>query len=258
MRNLAGLLTIAAFVTSCSSMQTLGRHQFTTHEGLVDGRSNIPDHGFMQVEPNEHICDGNNRLSAGYAVKIRKPNSGETQSEYTQYVEAEKVRVSLCSKVALWCSTHTPYFCKPNDEACLKERPRTNRNTCAVKVLDARNKPHLWPITISLNQETWIECARTSDDYESSLAYASVSNKAWVKDQPKWVQFCEQLRPKEECELIIQNFETPTWFVWPDASRWAVDILHKDKVEVVREGDYWVGSTQVDLTPACMLFENRY
>lgn len=258
MRNITALLIFATLITSCSSMQTHGGHQFTTHEGRVDGLNNLPDHGFMQVEPNEQICDGRNQLSAGYAVKIRKPNSGEAQSEYTQYVEAEKVRASICSKVALWCSTHTPYFCKPDDDACLKDRPRTNRNTCAVKVLDARNKPHLNPITISLNQETWIECARTSDDYESPLAYASVSKKAWLKDQPKWVQFCQQYRSKEECELIVQNFETPTWFIWPDASRWAIDTLVKDTPTVMTDGDVIYSTVEVDITPACKLMEERH
>jgi len=243
---------------SCSSMQTHNGHQFTTHEGRTDGLSNIPAHGFMVVEPNERICNGNNRLSAGYMVKIRKPNSGETQSEYNQYVEAEKVRTSICSKVALWCSTHTPYFCRPDDDACLREHPNTNnRNTCTVKVLDIRNKPHLLPITSSRNEQTWIDCG-SSDDYDSPLAYVAMTKKAWVKDQAKWFQFCEQRRPKEECELIVQHNVTPTWFIWADASRWAVDILHSNKVEVVRDGDNWVGSTEIDLTPACVLFEDRF
>lgn len=251
-------LVIMGSIVACTSMRTYNGHRFTAHEGRVDGLNNLSDHGFMQVESNDQICGGNNHLTAGYVVQIRKPNSGETQSEYNLYVAAERVRASVCSKAALWCSTSSHYFCKPDDSACLKEHSGATRNTCKVKVLDARNKPELRPITDNNGDGTWIQCGSSADDYESILARTAVSEKAWVKDQTKWVQFCQQHRPKEECDLILQHYESPTWFVWADASRWVVEILSKEKPTVERDGDRWIGTVKVDLGPACSLLEGRF
>lgn len=258
MKTLVIALVIIGSIAACTSMQTYNGHRFTNHEGRVDALYNTPDHGFMQVEKNDQICDGNNRLTAGYVVHIRKPNSGETKSEYDHYIDAEKVRASVCSKAALWCSTQTHYFCKPDDSACLKDHSGATRNTCKVKVLDGRNKPHLRPITIGENGGSWIYCGSSGDDYESSLTHTVMSNRAWVKDQAKWVRFCEQHRPKEECDLILQYYESPTWFVWADASRWATEILIKEKPTVERDGDRWIATVEVDLGPACPLLESRY
>jgi hypothetical protein len=245
-------LAMVVVIAACSSMR------FTSHDGRVDGLNNIPDHGFLKTTKAGDICGGNSILTAGYVVHLRGPSSGETQSEYEKYVDAERVRASVCSKAALWCSSRSHYFCKPDDSTCLKERPGATRNTCKIKVLDAGNKPDLRPITEQIGDSTWIQCGGDSDGYESELAHTVVTEKAWVKDQAKWAQFCQQNRPKEECDLILQHYESPTWFSWPDASRWATEILIQEKPMVERDGDRWIGTVKIDLSPACPLMEKRY
>lgn len=230
-------------VSACSTLRYNG-HSFTDHDGQVDGLS-IPRHGFMKTKASDRICEGDSRLIAGYVVHLREPKSGETESEYGNYVEAEKVRASVCSKVSLWCDTQSHYFCQPDDDKCLKEHPNSTRNTCRVRTRD-------------VGIESWTQCGGNGEGYSSSLARAVVSKKAWVKDYGKWMKFCEQHRSKQECDQILQHRESETWFVWPDASRWAATILMKNEPVVERDGDKWIGTVEVDLEPACELMENRF
>lgn len=251
-----GLILIT--LVACSTFHYNG-HSFTDHDEQVDGLRNIPHHGFMKTESNDRICKGENHLTAGYVIHLREPKSGETESEYGKYIEAERVRAAVCSKVALWCDTKAHYFCKPDDDKCLKEHPGATRNTCRMKTADVTgNKQSLRPITQQVGDESWIQCGGDGDDYASPLARTVVSNKAWVKDRSQWMKFCEQHRSKQECDQILQHRESETWFVWPDASRWATTILMKNEPTVERVGDRWVGTVEVDLEPACGLMENRH
>lgn len=245
-------------VSACSTLRYNG-HSFTDHDEQVDGLRNIPKHGFMKTEGNNRICDGDSRLIAGYVVHLREPKSGETESEFSNYLEAEKIRAAVCSKVALWCDTRAHYFCRPDDDKCLKEHPNSTRNTCRMRTLDVMgSKQSLRSITQQVGDDSWIQCGGDSDQYASPLARTVVSNRAWVKDNGKWMKFCEQHRSKQECDQILKHRETETWFVWPDASRWAMTILMKNEPVVERDGDKWVGLIEVDLEPSCGLMENRF
>lgn len=257
-RILATLLTSLLVISACSSFQHKG-HSFTDHKGQVDGLRNIPNHGFMKPEHDDKICDGTSSLTAGYVVHLREPKKGETESDYYNYIEAEKVRASVCANVAIWCDTRSQYFCRPDDDKCLAEHPNSIRNTCRMKTSDVTaDRKVLSPITQQIGDESWIQCGGDQDQYRSPLALTVGKDKAWVKDHGKWMKFCEQHKIKRECDQILQHRESQTWFIWPDASRWATTILMKDEPTVERVDDKWVGTAEVNLELACRLMEKRH
>lgn len=253
----AGLLLLLV-ISACSSFQHNG-HTFTDHKGQIDGLRNIPHHGFKKTNGDDQICNGNRQLTAGYVVHLREPKVSEAESEYKSYVEAEEVRASVCAKVALWCDTHSQYFCRPDDDKCLREHPNSTRNTCRMKTSDVSlDRKALGPITQQIGEESWIQCGGDFDEYASPLALAVVKDKAWIKDHGKWMKFCEQHKSKQDCNQLLQHRETQTWFAWPDASRWAVTMLLKDEPTVERVDDKWVATVEVGLEPACGLMEKRH
>jgi len=258
MKYLLSGFTFVTLIGACSSTQKFGDFRFTTHDDRVDGLNNIPKHGFIDNDNIDRFCDGSNRLTGGYLTHLRSPKTGESQEDYDKYVGAEKIRTSICAKASIWCATRSHYFCKPNDDDCLNKHPGAYRNTCKVKVLEPQEKPELSPISQQIGNDTWIQCGGDDDRYESTLAHIATTTKAWTKDQAKWIQLCQSHRPKEECDLILKEYFSGTWFSSPDHSRWATEILVKDKPKVERDGNRWIGTVEIDFTPACGLLQTRH
>lgn len=252
------ILVLFMITVSCASVQH-GGITFSSHDGY--DFHNVPKHGFAEVDKDQKVCDGDNTVKGGYWVELREPTTGETESEYQTYLKAEEIRVGLCAEAVTWCATNLNTLCSSTDDQCLNDKPSMGiRNTCRIKVIDSWDKPHLKPITTMVGQERWIVCGTAQDDYASSLAKVTSTIKAWNKSDESWKQFCLKNRSKDDCEVLVTENESKTYFINPNADRWAVQITNRAKPTVRREGDRIFGSIEIDLTPACKsgLIEPRH
>lgn len=248
------LIPLFAFAVGCSSTQVIDGHRFTTHE--ADERSNLPQHGFFEVDRNQDICGDEPKVKGGYFVIPRKPRSGETTSEYNNYLAAEKIRVRLCAKASLWCSSKMDLFCKANNKDC-KEKNRTiERSTCRIK--PNNYGAEISPILNNDISNRTIICGTAQDNHVSALAWTTATDKAFYRDRSKWNNFCAEYRSKAECAAILREHESSSYLIEPDASRWAVDILSQEKSEVKTDGDLIYSTIELDVNPACKMIEGRH
>jgi hypothetical protein len=246
------------FTVSCASVQH-GGITFSSHDGY--DFHNVPKHGFAEVDQDQKVCYDDSAVKGGYWVQLREPNRGESESEYKAYIEAEEIRAGLCAEVATWCSTNLNTLCSPTDDQCIRDKGSMGiRNTCRIKVTDSWDKPHLKPITTMVGQERWIVCGTAQDEYTGPIAKTTSTNKAWDKSQKSWEQFCLKNRSKDECDAIVTEYESRTYFISPSSNRWAVQITNQSKPTVTRDGDRIFGTIEIDLTPVCKsgLIEPRH
>lgn len=239
-------------LAGCASIKYDGM-TFSSHKGSV--QYEVPYHGFADIDSNQKVCGEQNTFKAGYFVELRQPRKGETESEYQQYEKAESVRAELCADAALWCSTELNILCSPNDNECLKDKPMGIINTCRIKVVDARNKPHLHSI---IDMNGWVNCGGASDAYTSTVAKTGTTTGAWNKDLDRWQQHCLKHRRQDECDSILKDTETQTYFIRPDANRWAIQISNKTSPRTERDHNKVFSTIEVDASPSCYLLEKRH
>lgn len=251
MKALAALLPLL-ILAGCASIKYDGM-TFSSHKGSL--QYEVPDHGFADIDSNKKVCGDQNKVKAGYFVELRPPRKGETESDYQQYEKAESIRADLCAEAALWCSTELNILCSPSDDDCLRDKPMGTTNTCRIKVIDSRNKPHLHSI---IDMNGWINCGGTGDAYTSAVAKAGTTTGAWDKNLEKWQQHCLKHRPQDECDSILKDTETQTYFIRPDANRWAIQIPSKTSPRTERDGNRIFSTTEVDTSPSCHLLEKRH
>lgn len=250
------LVLLALIGSGCSTIR-LGDSKFSTHESY--DMKNIPEHGFLVVDRDQNICNGEHTLRGGYAVKIRKPRPGETESEYISYQQAEDIRARVCAKAATWCSTQTDLLCRADDHDCkAQNRKMGERSTCRVPVTEGNANPLLSHIRGKVDDGQWINCGTGTDEYTSSLAWVTTTNKSFIRDRSKWTQFCQQQRSADECEGILRVYETDSFLLQPDSARWAVDSLVKQKPEVHSQDDWVYSTVEINTAPLCEMLENRY
>lgn len=249
------LVLITVLATGCSTIK-LGGHDFTKAE--PNAVANLPAHGFIRTDKTQDICGKDSTVTGGYYVIPRKPKSGETESEYKNYLAAERIRVRACTRLSLSCSTELNLFCRADDEECKeKSNYSSQRSNCRIKP-ESTADGSLSPILDMNIGDRHIVCGTAQDEYTSALSWLTASSKAFIKDHKQWIKFCQKYRPLEECNVIIKERETNSYLIEPNANRWAVEtILTKDPT--VHESDDIIFSTiEVDLKPSCEMIEKRH
>lgn len=250
------MILLALLITGCSSVRKIDGNQFLDHE--ANERTNLPQHGFLKADPNQDVCGKDSTIRGGYFVIPRKARSGETESEFNKYLASEQIRAQVCAKVSLWCSTQTDLLCRADDQNCKDENGRMGqRSTCRVKPGDLSDGK-LSPILDKSGDEPRIMCGTAQDEYIAPLAWTTSTNKAFVRDRTKWIQFCQEYRPADECVAIIRENETSSFLIQPDAARWIIDVLVKEKATVREDGDVIYSTMELDVAPACGLMEKRH
>lgn len=249
-------LLLVVILVGCASTQKIDGHTFSKHEAFEN--ANLPVHGFLKTDRQQNICGHEPIIKGGYYVVPRKPRSGETESEYRRYLNAEEARVRLCAKASLWCSTELNIFCRADDEKCKEERgPGAARSICKIKPND-NSDGLLSPVLDRNIEDRWIICGTKADEFTSPLSWMTTTNKAFLKDRKSWVKFCEQHRPTEECNAILNSKETSSYFVEPDAGRWIIDTLVADKPTVNFDDEIIYSTLEIDASPSCEMMEERH
>lgn len=249
------LILIALLSTGCSTIK-LGGHKFTKAE--PNELANLPEHGFIRSDKTQDICGDDSTVTGGYYVIPRKPRAGETESEYAKYLAAEKIRVRVCARLSLSCSTELNLFCKADDKECLEKNAYSSkRSNCKIKP-ESTADGSLSPILDNNIEDRHIACGTAQNEYISPLAWLTATNKAFIKDRNKWMKFCQKYRPADECAAIVKVRETNSYLIEPNAGRWAVESVTTGEPTVAEDDGVIYSTIKVNLKPACEMMENRY
>lgn len=249
------LILITLLATGCSTVK-LGGHEFIKAE--PNAIANLPVHGFIKTDKTQDVCGNDSTVTGGYYVIPRKPRAGETESEYTQYLAAEKIRVRACTRLSLSCSTELNLFCRADDKECLeKNNYSSRRSNCKIKP-NSTADGKLSAILDTNIENRHIVCGTAQDTHISVLAWLTATSKALVRDKAKWMKFCQKHRPIEECNVIIQERETNSYLIEPNATRWAVESILTDEPAVHEEDGVIFSTIELDLKLTCEMMENRH
>lgn len=249
------LILIAVLATGCSTVK-LGGHEFIKAE--PNTMANLPVHGFIKTNKTQDICGEDSTVRGGYYVIPRKPRAGETESEYTKYLAAEKIRVRACTRLSLSCSTELNLFCRADDEKCLEANNYSSkRSNCKIKPENTVDGS-LSPILDMNIEDRQIVCGTTQDEHISALSWLTATSKAFIKERSQWMKFCQKYRPVEECHAIIKEQETNSYLIEPNATRWAVESILKSEPVVQDDGEIIYSTIEVDLKPTCEMMEKRH
>ncbi len=268
-------MALIFLASGCSTTRTIEGRSFHIHQKEDDGKRDFgqvapqSERGFLAVEKNIPICNGNNKVTGGYFVHLQPIKKGQSESERKEYVAAEGFRVQQCTKLALSCATTANKRCRQDDDPCLKENKRLQESTCRYFPTDEDRKrvPGIKWISDSSGaagvSHDILLCADRNADFVSPLYFATHTNQAWKKDLKQWEALCRRFKTSDQCdELLKAEGPSAQYATEHDMtySKWAVEILAGDTVKVQdsNNGSELWGEVQIDVSPACDLMDGRH
>ena len=204
------------------------------------------EQGFLKSESAGPICAGSsNTVRAGYFVKPRPPEKGETESAYRRYLEHERKRVHACAVAGLYCTTTAILL--PQDSFA------RGHGNCRVN-FESVHKPRR---AYESSEAGGLLCAHGRPEYVSPLHSQTYTSHGWVTNFERWRQFCEQHQTADKCAEILKPARTDDLPFQNPYPEWAVRTLQSSEPEVYEEGGTMWSTVETDLTPACPLVEKR-